>query len=62
MGSCVFVFGELCGVRLLGDVVHDEVYLEGNGLVVMVNGRWLVSFDELRFICLCVSMGLEVSL
>lgn len=60
--SDVVVYGELCGIRLLWDVVHDEVYLDGSGLVVMCNNRWLYEFKELQFICLCLSMDLEVNL
>ena len=55
-------FGEFSGIRLLWDTVHDEVYLEGSGLVVMSNNRWVLPVDDLRFICLCLSMGLEVNL
>ena len=44
-------YGTLFGVRLSFDECHDEVYLADTGLVVMVNGKWCYSFDELY--CLC---------
>ena len=43
----MLVFGWLCGVPLLCDLVHDEVFLAGTGLVVLCNGRWCFSEEEL---------------
>ena len=52
------VYARVFIVVLLHDLVHDEVFIEGTGLVVMVCGRWLYSWRELRFVCLCECMGL----
>lgn len=29
------------------DTHHDEVFIEANGLVVMENNQWLLSYQEL---------------
>ena len=57
--STDMVYDTVNGVRLLWDTVHDEVYLEGSGLVVMVNDRWVVPYECVRFYCLCVSMEIN---
>lgn len=49
--SVVECYGAIFGVGLSYDSVHDEVCLADTGLVVMVNGVWCYSFDELY--CLC---------
>ena len=44
----MIVYGYLFGyIRLLKDLHHDEVFIEANGLVVMENSRWVLSYDDL---------------
>lgn len=44
----MFVYGYLFGfIKLIKDTHHDEVFIEANGLVVIENGRWRHSYDEL---------------
>ena len=44
----MIVYGYLFGyIRLLKDLHHDEVFIEANGLVVMENNKWLLSYGEL---------------
>lgn len=41
-------YGYLFGyIRLMKDTHHDEVFIEANGLVVMENNQWLLSYQEL---------------
>ncbi len=58
--SVVECYDTLFGVKLSFDECHDEVYLAGTGLVVMVNSRWCFTMDELRFICKCYREGVDV--
>lgn len=51
------VIGE---VELLYDSVHDEVFIGGSGLVLMINGRWCYSESELRDIFSYLCMGVLV--
>lgn len=46
-----------CGIRLCYDAVHDEVYLADTGLVILCNGRWCFSDDELWCILYDYSVG-----
>ena len=50
--SCMVysVFSTVGEIDLLYDVVHDEVFIDGSGLVLMANGRWLFDDDELMLI------------
>ena len=44
----MFSYGYLFGfIRLIKDSHHDEVFIERNGVVVMQNGIWLLTYDEL---------------
>ena len=49
--SVVECYDTLFGVRLSFDECHDEVCLADTGLVVMVNGVWCFSGDELFELC-----------
>lgn len=49
--SLVECYGAIFGVGLSYDSVHDEVCLADTGLVVMVNGVWCFSGDELFELC-----------
>ena len=56
------LFGSLFGVPLCYDVVHDEVYLAGTGLVLLQNGVWCYSDEELRLICSGYRRGVDVEI
>ena len=44
----MIVYGYLFGyIRLLKDLHHDEIFIEANGLVIMENNQWLLSYSEL---------------
>lgn len=44
----MMVYGYLFGfIRLIKDTHHDEVYIEDNGVVVMQNKVWVLSYKEL---------------
>jgi hypothetical protein len=57
---CFSVFGTVGEVLLLYDCVHDEVFIDGSGLVLMANGRWLFSDEELEGIFSYLSLGVLV--
>lgn len=58
MGFVTFmVIGE---ISLLYDTVHDEVFIDGSGLVLMINGRWCFSESELKDIFSFLYMGVLV--
>ena len=54
------VFGTVGEVDLLYDVVHDEVFIDGSGLVLMANGVWLFDDDELSVIFSYLLLGVLV--
>ncbi len=54
------VFGTVGEVDLLYDVVHDEVFIDGSGLVLMANGVWLFDDDELSVIFNYLELGVLV--
>ena len=44
----MYCYGYLFGfIKLIKDTHHDEVFIEKNGLVVMENGLWRHSHEEL---------------
>jgi hypothetical protein len=54
------VFGTVGEVVLLYDVVHDEVFIDGSGLVLMANGCWCFSDEELGAIFSYLELGVLV--
>lgn len=54
------VFGTVGEVDLLYDSVHDEVFIDGSGLVLMANGVWLFDDDELSVIFSYLLLGVLV--
>ena len=57
----VFCFFCIVGeVDLLYDSVHDEVFIDGSGLVLMANGVWLFDDDELSVIFSYLLLGVLV--
>ena len=54
------VFGTVGEVDFLYDVVHDEVFIDGSGLVLMANGVWLFDDDELGVIFSYLLLGVLV--
>lgn len=58
MVYCVFcTIGE---VDLLYDCVHDELFVDGSGLVLMANGRWCFSDSVLECIFGFLELGVLV--
>ena len=44
----MFVYGYLFGfLRLIKDTRHDEVFIEQNGVIVIENGIWQLTYNEL---------------
>lgn len=44
----MFCYGYLFGyIKLIKDSHHDEVFIEANGLVIIENGKWRHTYNEL---------------